>query len=240
MYGRRTHRSDPQPVARGHALRPVSPAPRDAERESDRVYETLKAKIVRIGLAPGAVLNESDLMRQLDTGRTPLREALQRLVIDRLVVVLPRRGTMVAGISIDDLRQIWEVRLPIEGHGARLAAERMTDPEIAALGDLVDRAATAVTRGGDFHALGEIDRLLHFALAAGARNEHLADTLGRLYSLTQRIWYFTQRRAPQKDRMMHVEWRAVVEAIRRRDGYAAEQAMREHVMQAKSSLHEAM
>ncbi len=240
MYGRRMHRSDLQPVARGRALRPVPPPPRDAERESDRVYETLKAKIVRIGLAPGAVLKEGDLMRQLNTGRTPLREALQRLVIDRLVVVLPRRGTMVAGISIDDLRQIWEVRLPIEGHCARLAAQRMTDPEVAALGDLVNRAARAVTRGGDFHTLGEIDRLLHVALAAGARNEYLADTLGRLYALTQRIWYFTRRRAPQKDRMMHIEWRAVVEAIRRRDGDAAEDAMRAHVMQAKSSLHEAM
>ncbi len=212
---------------------------RNSVKDAERAYELLKSKIIRLELTPGAVLHETELQRKLGVGRTPLREAVQRLAHDRFVVVLPRRGTFVADISIGDLRHIWEVRLPLEGHCARLAAERMSREEVSALQGLV-RRAEEVAGSGDFHAIGEADRVLHEALAAATGNPYLRDTVHRLYALTQRIWYYTRNRAADKDAVMHIEWRAVVEAIRKRDPEAAERSMREHVMQGRSSLLESI
>jgi DNA-binding GntR family transcriptional regulator len=208
---------------------------RNTVKDAERAYESLKSRIIRLELAPGAVLHEADLQKKLSVGRTPLREAIQRLALDRLVVVLPRRGTFVADISIGDLRHLWEVRLPLEGHCARLAAERMSPREVAALQALL-RRAEEVAGTGDFHAIGEADRLLHEALAAATGNPYLTDTVHRLYALTQRIWHYTQSRAADKDALMHIEWRAVVDAIRNRDPESAERSMREHVTQGRTSL----
>lgn len=93
------------------------------DSQSEVAYRILKEKIVNLELPPASLLNEAELMAELDLGRTPIREALQRLALENLVVILPRRGTIVADLNLSDLQKIFEVRLELEVYAARLAAE---------------------------------------------------------------------------------------------------------------------
>src|SRR5437588_2228553 len=94
---------------------------------AERAYRAVREMIVSLELRPGAVINERELMERLAIGRTPVREALRRLAQEKFVAVYPRRGMFVTTVEIRDLAALCEVRLPLEGQAARLAAERATD-----------------------------------------------------------------------------------------------------------------
>src|SRR2546421_1713710 len=102
----------------------------------DRVYRTLRDEIVFLELPPGAPVREVDVARRLGVGRTPVREALQRLAMNYLVELLPGRGAFVAPISLPDLVKITEIRINLEGFAAASAATRASDAERQALGAL--------------------------------------------------------------------------------------------------------
>jgi DNA-binding GntR family transcriptional regulator len=123
---------------------------------AELAYLRLREQIIRTELAPGTVLREDDLTRLLGTGRTPVREALQRLQRDGFVTVLPRRGTLVAEINITDLAAIYEVRMRIESWASRLAAERVTEPDRIEARALSDELAAVA--GDDYEALLTLDR----------------------------------------------------------------------------------
>src|ERR671914_245436 len=100
---------------------------------ADRAYHELRDRIVTLRLPPGTVLREDALMRELDVGRTPLREAVKRLALEDLVAVQPRRGTFVSPVEASDIIHITEVRADLEGFAAELAALRMhADTRVAA------------------------------------------------------------------------------------------------------------
>ena len=93
---------------------------------AERAYVDLREEIIGVRLPPGTLLREDELMARLGVGRTPVREAVQRLQRDGFVTVIPRRGTLVSEISITDLAAIYEVRKQLESWASRLAAERAT------------------------------------------------------------------------------------------------------------------
>src|SRR5712675_907690 len=103
---------------------------------TDRAYLQLEELIVTLQLAPGEVVSEAALSRQLRIGRTPIREALHRLARERLVNILPRRGIVVSEINIAAQLRLLEVRREIERLVARSAARRASDPERALFADL--------------------------------------------------------------------------------------------------------
>src|SRR6267143_507263 len=106
--------------------------------QSDEAYQRILERIVRLEMAPGSVVNEARLREELGIGRTPIREALQRLARENLVRSIPHRGTFVTDVNITDLARITEVRVLLEGHAARLAAERLAVADREALGVLVE------------------------------------------------------------------------------------------------------
>jgi len=160
---------------------------------ADQAYRILLEDIVTLKLQPGEVLAEEDLRRRLDLGRTPIREALQRLASERLVVVIPRKGVIVSEINITDLGEIYEVRETMEGLAARLAAERFgagpLPPEVTA--DLA-----ALGHADDFLALIALDRRLHRAIHGLARNSYLMSTLDWHFNLSCRLVLSATRRLP--------------------------------------------
>src|ERR687891_706069 len=95
------------------------------ELVAERAYVELRDRIVTLRLAPGTVLREDDLMREMEIGRTPLREAVKRLALENLVAVQPRRGTFVSAVQAADIVNISEVRAELEAYAAELAALRM-------------------------------------------------------------------------------------------------------------------
>ena len=99
----------------------------------DVVFENLRGAIVEGRLKPGERLMEVQLAEQLGVSRTPVREAIRKLELEGLVVMLPRKGAYVANMSLKDLIDVLEIRASLEGLAASLAAERITDEDIKKL-----------------------------------------------------------------------------------------------------------
>jgi DNA-binding GntR family transcriptional regulator len=205
-----------------------------ADRISDRVAQDLRRLIITLHLAPGAPIIEAQLMQRLDCGRTPLREALQRLVDEYLVRSVPRRGMSVADIGIFELHQTYEARQGIEGLLARLAAERATEPQLEALGATTETMEQAGETADLFDTV-QRDVLFHSLVAEAGGNLYLRDAFRRVAGPTMRLMYFAHSHG-QTIAQTYIEHRDVVEALRSRDPANAERVMRAHIAQAKERI----
>src|SRR5579862_8296300 len=108
---------------------------------ADRAYEELRDRLVTLQIKPGEPIDEDQLGRELEMGRTPIREAIKRLSLENLVTVFPRRGTFAAEINITDLAHITDVRTQLEGHAAYRAAQRITEARRGELEELLQELA---------------------------------------------------------------------------------------------------
>jgi DNA-binding GntR family transcriptional regulator len=194
---------------------------------SDEAYQRLREKIVTLELPPASPVDENQLMKELRLGRTPIREALQRLAHENLIVILPRRGTLVADLNASDLQKIFELRLELEPYAARLAAERATPEQITEM-EALFADSDGVIRRGDHHQLIRLDHQAHRLIALAAQNEFLEDTLERMYGHVLRLWYVSLHKVSRLREAIE-EHRDIVAAIRAHDGERAAQIMRAHV-----------
>ena len=153
---------------------------------SHQAYAQIRRMIVRLELAPGAVISEDQLQAQLGLGRTPIREALQRLVRDQFVTVIPRRGMYVSSIDVAELTLLYETRAILEPYVTRLACARGTDEHWAQKRAALDQAHQPGTPAGE---LIEHDRTCHEIVWAAADNRFLTDTLDMLYAQSDRLWH---------------------------------------------------
>ncbi|MFT7585621.1 MAG: DNA-binding GntR family transcriptional regulator, partial [Cellvibrionaceae bacterium] len=152
----------------------------------------IRQKIVSLELAPGNVIDENSLREQLELGRTPIREALQRLALEQLVTIIPRRGMFVTEIRLTDLQRLFEVRVPLEAQAALLAARRGTRQHWDDMQAVLDNIPSGVYNGHpENETLMQHDQACHQIMYAAADNSFLTDTLTNLYTLSLRLWYFT-------------------------------------------------
>ncbi len=194
--------------------------------DAEKAYQIIKEKIITLELPPGSAIHETALAEELQLGRTPIREALKLLQAEQLVTTVPRRGMFVSSISITDLQQIAEVRVQLEGLAARLAAQRASSEELAALENTCHEVAQAVALPAQ-EAI-HIDRKLHHLIASASHNEYLKTEVDRFYSLSLRLWYVALTRVRTQDLDIDMHFR-VLEAIRDRDASRAEALMQEHI-----------
>jgi DNA-binding GntR family transcriptional regulator len=195
-------------------------------RLSDKAYQLIRHKIITLELPPRSAIDEQALMEDLQLGRTPIREALQRLAAEGLVISAPRRGMFVADIGITDLQKIFEMRMTLEGFCARLAAQRVTALQLAEMQAVI--AELDRIPDGEKKALMDIDQRFHELVYQAADNEFLADTLARLHALSHRIWHLTLDRIGDVRGAMeqHV---AITKALQDGDGVRAEALVQRHV-----------
>jgi len=164
------------------------------ETLTDRAYTEIEELIVTLQLAPGSVLSEQMLSERLRIGRTPIREALQRLARERLVVILPRRGVMVSAIDVRSQLRLLEVRRELERLVARGAARRASESERARFVELA-RAFERAARTGDDKAFMRTDREFNELCLAAVRNEFAAGAMGLMNSLSRRFWFHHYKQA---------------------------------------------
>src|SRR5690348_9421945 len=197
-----------------------------SELLADRAYAALRDRIVQLRIPPGAPINEDELGRELDMGRTPVREAIKRLALENLVTVFPRRGTFASEINITDLAHISDVRQQLEGHAAYRAAERLTAAGRAELDVLLERIAAP----GDAprEGLMELDADIHRFVHRASANPYLEETLGRYFNLSLRIWYLVLDRLPHLTERVR-EHRPLLEAVRAGEAARARDIAAEHV-----------
>jgi DNA-binding GntR family transcriptional regulator len=158
------------------------------ETLTDRAYRALEEEIVTLRLAPGSVVSEALLSRRLAVGRTPVREALQRLNREGLVTIMPRRGVVISDIDVASQLRLLDVRRELERLMVKSAARR-SDPaqrrQFAALATGMERAA----RKSDDLAFMRLDREYNLLLLDASQNEFAASAMGLLNGLSRRFWY---------------------------------------------------
>jgi DNA-binding GntR family transcriptional regulator len=197
------------------------------DSHSETAYRLLKEKITTLALPPATLLNETKLMTELNLGRTPIREALQRLAYEHLVVILPRRGTIVADLNLSDIQKIFEVRLELEPYAAQLAAGRATPEQIAAMERLFN-GVDELIRQGNPHQLICLDHQAHRLLVQAAQNEFLEEILEQLYTHILRLWYLSLHKVSRLAEAIE-EHRHIIAAVKAGDGERAAQIMRAHL-----------
>jgi DNA-binding GntR family transcriptional regulator len=197
-----------------------------ARSQGERAYLLIRDQIITLKLAPGSVIEEASLRQELGLGRTPIREALQRLAHENLVTFVPHRGTFVCDINLTDLHRLTEVRVELEGYAARLAATRAAASDrsvMAALMSELDGIDEA-----DVHNLMRLDQQIHRQIYQATRNTFLQAMLEESFNLSLRIWFLGLDRGVRLKEAVE-EHRQLLDAIVSRDPDRAESVMRRHV-----------
>lgn len=208
-----TKRRPPPGAAAPHGAAPGRRAAPSAETLVERAYRILEEEIVTLVLAPGEVVSEALLSERLGIGRTPVREALQRLARERLVRIMPRRGIVVAGVDVREQLRLLEVRREVERLMARTAARRADAGQrgrLRAIADGMDRAAAHE----DETAFLRLDRELNLLVIEAARNEFAAAAMALMHGLSRRFWFIHWRRSadlPEAARVHAALARAIAE-----------------------------
>lgn len=199
----------------------------------------LQRAIVTGEFSPGTKLSETDLAKRFGVSRGPLREAIRRLEIRRLLTVVPNAGARVVSLDNQQLVELFETREALEGQAARLAAERMSDQAIADLQGLLDRHAAVISAAnGRAYYQEEGDYDFHYRIAHGSGNSLLAGILlDDLYQLL-RMYRFRLSAAHGRAEQALLEHRQILAAISERDGPLAELLMRRHIARGRNRLAE--
>lgn len=167
---------------------------RNPESLTDRAYAEIEEMIVTLQLAPGAVLSETALSDQLEIGRTPIREALQRLAREGLVQILPRKGILVSEINPRSHLLLMEVRRELERLLARTGAIRSTADERRQFQEIADGMARASEQNDEISFM-RLDDALNQLVADAAHNEYAKRAIGLLHGLARRFWYMHYKEA---------------------------------------------
>jgi len=200
---------------------------------ADRVFDQIVEAIVQGRITPGTPINEVELSSHLGVSRAPLREAIFRLEAKGLVQRTPHLGARVIDLQPNDLKELFVIREGLEGMAARLAATAMSEADFDALEQSLDahRRQPDVASGTAYYQAGG-DQDFHFRIATGSRNQRLFRLLCEdMYSL-MRVYRFRGSARPGRATQAYSEHQDILAALRRRDGTAAEDAMRHHIRQS--------
>ncbi len=208
------------PAAAKRSAQPAAVRKRNTDHSlTDRAYAKLEEMIVTLALAPGSVVSEAALSRQLRIGRTPIREALHRLAREHLVNILPRRGIVVSEINVGSQLRLLEVRRELERLVARSAARRASDQERKQFAELA-KAFEAAARSDDTTMFMRTDRAFNELCLVAAHNEYAESTMALMNSLSRRFWFIHYRQAADMPRAATLH-AAVAIAIANGDADAA-------------------
>jgi DNA-binding GntR family transcriptional regulator len=161
---------------------------------TEQAYRLIEEQIVTLNLKPGDVLSEQSLSATSKIGRTPIREALQRLAREGLVTILPRKGILVADVNPRSQLLLLEVRREIERLLCRTAAERATPAQRQRMQEIADGMDQAAKTGDDVVFM-RLDLELNRLLIDAAHNDFAARSMKLLQGLSRRFWYMHYRMA---------------------------------------------
>jgi DNA-binding GntR family transcriptional regulator len=212
----------------------VPPLKAGPKRASDIVEKRLVRMIVSLELPPGALIGEAELMERLGCGRTPLREALQRLSQEYLVVSIPRKGVRIAELDLADYVRLMEAASQIEAVAARLAARIADSEHLERLESVVEAAAQA-SRSRDILGVANLDYEFHYLVAECGANRYVIDASARLQRLASRFIYLAMKRGLTGWESLD-EHHRIIAAIRARDEEAAAETTLQHWVHARDRI----
>ena len=198
------------------------------------VFETLRDAIISQTLEPGERLMEIQMADEMGVSRTPVREAIRKLELEGLVIMVPRKGAYVAGISVKDIHEVFEVRTSLEGLAASLAAQRITPEELDEMEKNLFLEAGEL-EGNNLRSIVEIDTTFHDLLYKAARNEKLLQLVSNLQEQLQRFRSASLAR-PGRSKGALDEHRKILEAIALGDSKLAQKLAMEHIENAETAM----
>ena len=193
----------------------------------DVVFNTLRQAILKGELAPGERLMEIQLAEKLGVSRTPIREAIRKLELEGLVLMIPRKGAEVAKISAKSLRDVLEVRRSLEELAIELACERMSEEALEELTLAQQKFKRAITSGNAME-MAETDEHFHEIIFQGTENERLTQILNNLREQMYR-YRLEYIKDADKRQVLIVEHENILAALKSRNIAQAKNAMREHI-----------
>lgn len=194
---------------------------------SGKVFRTLRDGILTGKYKEGDELREVTIGKELGVSRTPVREALRQLELEGLVTIVPNKGTYVNGISAEDVRDIYMIRIRLEGLAARLAAKRVSQEQIDEMEEML-LLSEFYRKKGMTEQLAQLDGKFHVILyeACGSRMlKHLLTDFHRYVEMARKCSIRTENRA-EKSIGEHMK---ILEAMKQRDEDQAEKLMEEHI-----------
>ncbi|WP_258359235.1 GntR family transcriptional regulator [Moorella sulfitireducens] len=199
-----------------------------------KVYEEIKEAIINNTIKPGVMLQERVIAEKLGVSRTPVREALRRLNSEGLIELIPGKGAMVTKITIEDIREIMQVREPLECLAVKLAAERIQPLDIKYLEEMIATWEEEINSGHqiNFQSLSKKDIAFHEYIVEIAGNKRLAYILNLLRDQIRRITFLTQDNKTRIEISLpqHIK---ILQALKQRDPVAGEESMRQHMQSIK-------
>jgi DNA-binding GntR family transcriptional regulator len=210
-----------------------------ANNKKSRIYELLKERIVKNELKPQEYLNEQVIARDLGVSKTPVREALQKLEHERLVVIIPNKGTFVANVSIDRIREVFEIREILECAAARLAAKLPEREQFVSI--LESHPSFTISDGAELREQFLSGYQIHTHIVEAVENSYLADYYRNILAHIVQVRVFFIRRFGM--RRLHEtveEHRTILKAIVDGDAEKAETAMRDHLKRSLVNINQLM
>ena len=204
------------------------------ELQSMRAYRAIRAAIAELELRPGQPLSEAVLTRRFGFGRMPVREAVDRLRHDGLLVAVPRRGLFVKPLDLNDVREIYEMLEALDGMVVRLVAPVVTDD---ALRRLEETAATEerALRADDYASWSRHNKGFHQQLVELANNRRIASSMELLEEQVSRATRLAYPLRPKPFASV-AEHREIIQALARRDGEEARLLALRHRERVRSEI----
>lgn len=204
------------------------------QRASDIIAERLRRMITTREIEPGSLVSESQLAERLECGRTPLREALQRLSSEGVLEVVPRRGVLIPELGLLEFQEISAAVLLVGDYCLNLAAERITDEELERFRENVAKAERS-HEAGNFLEVADLDRQFHILVAKASRNRFLAEATSKWYSIAMRYSYYSYvQNGTAIDSL--AEHERILAALEARNGDDAVLEHHEHISGAKQRI----
>jgi DNA-binding GntR family transcriptional regulator len=212
----------------------LKPEEGTAQSLRGKVFSIIEQDILNGVYKPGENLTETKLCEKLGVSRTPVREALTQLDLEGLVRVIPNKSAVVTGISAQDIRDIYTIRILIEGLAARWAAEHITDAELRELREALD-LEEFYTAKKDLEHLIKLDSQFHKVLFKASKSRPLQQILGTFHHYVQQARGYSLE-IPGRAKKALAEHKAILQAISERNGDRAEQLTVRHIRQAQTNL----
>lgn len=198
------------------------------------VFETLREAILNGTLKPGQRLMETQLAAEMGVSRTPIREAIRKLELEGLVVMIPRRGTYVASMSRKDIVETFEIRTALEALAVKLAVQRITSEELAEMRRICTVMEQAIAEK-NLNRVVELDEAFHDIIFSASRNDRLAQIISLM---REQIKRFRRATLSQENRQRlilgeHIE---IMQAISDGNSSLAHELVVEHITKAEHAL----
>ena len=205
--------------------------------QRQQAYEKIKKAIVTLRFEMGKNINEQDLCQEFNLGRTPVRESLQLLASEGLVVIVPRKGVYVSYVSLEDFQKIYESRLMVETYCISEATQKIGDVEIQRLKMLIEDSEHLVD-DRDIEGLLEVDREIHMGIVKSLNNRYIEQIAGQVYDLVTRMWFLSYRTRTQEDlRISLLSHSKILNKLATRNITESLTANREHLDQFVSQIY---